>query len=312
MIGHYSSDQLAILLAAYQVAQEKVDKDLLNVELESWISSLNPEYSHEEIINFLKSQKGTPLEIFFLDDKDLELCSKFIRIAFSEKSHSNRVAIGSCDKIGSGFLLVTNNLKSFFSESYSYGKSVNLSEQTWTYFPNMVTNEFVTDRRNIFKGQAVLNFEEEGIEIRLAWPTEFRDSSSLATSFQKNSRVGEGSTGLTEVGLRVELSGNELRIVSGSPESMIKLMGMLVRNEILTLDSGHDAVKARIALTAVEEDTETVLKTLFIAKESPVGWMGIKTDLPMDWISEQLKLTTSRVLLPHESWTSVVWEKFDI
>ena len=304
----YCSDQLSILLAAYQVANKNEDKHYLGGEIEQWISSLNPKYSHEQISNFLQSQKGTPLEKFLLRNEDFDMCSKIIRIAFSRNSRTTRVAIGSYDKLCNGFLLVTNNLKGFFSETYQYGKSVNLGFNTWSYFPKMVSHNSDSSTDDVFKGKAILRCEDEGFEVRVSWPTQFPNSASLATSYQRNSHVGEDAISLSEAGLRIELSDNQLRLVSGSPESMIKLMGMLSRNEILTLDSGYDTLKARIALSATDENSETILKTLFIAKKNPAGWLGIRVMHSMDWISEKLKLTASRVLFPHELWTTIVWD----
>jgi hypothetical protein len=308
MEHQYSSDQLIILLAAAHLATDKEEKEFLNSELEQWITSLKPKFKSEEITNFLTLHEGTPLEPFFLYPADLEFATRLIRVAFSKECKVTRLAIGSSDRVGRGFLYITDNLKGFYSESYSNGKSVSLTKNSWSFFPNQVSTENITSWGDLFKGHAVLKCQEEGLEVLLDWPVKFGDSAALAASFQRNSKVGEDAISLSEVGLRVELILNQLRIVSGSPESMIKLMGMLVRNEILTLDSGYGSVKARLALEAIEEEQEKELKTLFVAKESPVNWLKTKVDLPMNWISEQLKLTASRVLLPHESWTKTVWE----
>jgi hypothetical protein len=247
----------------------------------------------------------------------LEFSVNLIRVAFSRKCKTTRVAIGSRDELGAGTLLLTDNLGTFYSESYTFGKSCGFGEKTWRYFTNQQPRTLERPWSDAFKSKADLKCEEDGIEISLKWPTlvtnGLRTSHpdiKLAASLQKNSYVGEERISLSDAGLRIEIKGTSIRVISGSPESMIKLMGMLVRNEILCINSGYDTIKANVVLEPVAESEGKKLKTLFVAKENPIHWLRLNSSLSMDWLSTQSKVAASKIMIPHESWTEEVWSAF--
>ena len=304
----HNTHLLNLVVAAAFYHPESTVRNRLCSKLEGWLKKLGDRAEPQRIRTVLEENSGTSLEPFVLSKADLD-CSVFLaRMAFSQTAEQTRFRVVSRDTIGTeGGLVLTNNCNAFYVERYAYGKRRGQPKQGWAFFPALIPEAGSTQSIN---NRAQLLSESEGFRIVLDLPRSGKPSAAIAADFQKHGRIEGVTDTFNKLGLRVEFSGEKLNILSGSPESMIRIMA-------------HMTTNARVRLMGAEEDTEMphVIVGLGIPNEDPVDLPVIASstgsytcwlqgDFPeAPSLDDEDKLAVSSWLPPHRDWLDLAFEK---
>lgn len=271
------------LLAATQHPDKQFQKKLWS-ELERWLDEVAPVENSNNIIAVLKNEKGTLLEPFELSEIPLKVAAFLCRLTlFNKFNRAYRFRICSELTIGnSGGLVVTNNLKSFYSEVYVLGKNRLLNSNTRFYAPSM-SHVGLGCFHSSDKLFASVEADDEGIFIFLSIPTmlqigwiasvDISQLSDLARKLSNNSKIGIKKLATTTVGLAFKAVDNGIKISAKSPESIIRFTSYLVQGEKLYLScmSNYDA---EVALPKEAEGQATIrvsANDLFA-----IDWMDVR------------------------------------
>jgi hypothetical protein len=311
-------DDLSFLLIGSVLHPDIQAREVLSSELEQWISRLNKRYSQTQIADYLKSQKGTPLEPFILTKTDLEIVSKFLQVAFSEEFKCTRVLVRSSDKIGSGALLVTQRLNSHYLESYVHGKKIRMHKELWKFEANLAPKENYCGLSSFFKRQASIECTESGIEIKLDWP-ETNDHGALArfkgdrilqwpeqSSFRSNSYFESDKSPFSTCGLELNYSHDTLKIQTTTPESQIRLLARISRGEKIIVDEQGSSFFSKITLSSPSENSAVPLSTKFFAKQNPIPWIRTTCETICPCLSDECKGVLGDYLLPYKDWNNTL------
>ena len=307
-------DDLSFLLIGSVLHPDIQAREVLSSELEQWIGGLNKRYSQSQIADYLKSQKGTPLEPFILSKTDLEIVSKFLLVAFSEEFKCTRVLVRSSDKIGSGALLVTQRLNSHYLESYVHGKKIRMHKELWKFEANLAPKENFSGLGYFFKRKATIACTESGIEIKLRWPetgnseslVRFKGSRTLEWpeqySFRNESYFKSDKSLLSSCGVELFYSNDGIKIQTTSPESQIRLLARISRGEEIIIDETGSSFFACVRLTQPSENSSVLLSTNFFAKQNPIPWIRTTCTTICPVLSDQSRDILSDYLIPYNNW----------
>jgi hypothetical protein len=304
----HNTHLINLVVAAAFYHPESTVRDRLCSKLEGWLKKLGDRADAEQIRTVLENNKGTYLEPFVLSKADLD-CSAFLaRLASSRTAEQTRFRVVSRDTIGTdGGLVLTNNGNAFYVERYAYGQRRGQPKKSWVFFPALRPEAGSTQALN---KRAKLLSESEGFRIVLDLPRSGKSPAAIAADFQKHGRIEGVTDTFNKLGLRVEFSGEKLNILSGSPESMIRIMA-------------HMTTNARVRLMGTDEDTEMphVIVGLGIPDEDPVDLPVIASstgsytcwlqgDFPeAPSLDDEDKLAVSSWLPPHRDWLDLAFEK---
>jgi len=311
-------DDLSFLLVGSILHSDIEARKLLRTKLDQWIGKLNTHYSQSQISEYLKSQKGTPLEPFILNDTDLQIATKFLQVAFSNEFKCTRVLIRSSDKVGSGTLLVTKRLNSHYLESYVHGKNIRIQKKLWKFDANQAPKESYCGLGSFFKRQASIECTESGIEIKLDWP-ETNDHGALArfkgdrilqwpeqSSFRSNSYFESDKSPFSTCGLELNYSHDTLKIQTTTPESQIRLLARISRGEKIIVDEQGSSFFSKITLSSPSEDSTVPLSTKFFAKQNPIPWIRTTCETICPCLSDECKGVLGDYLLPYKDWNNTL------
>jgi hypothetical protein len=304
----HNTHLINLVVAAAFYHPESTVRDRLCSKLEGWLKKLGDRADAQRIRTVLEENKGTYLEPFVLSKADLD-CSAFLaRLAFSRTADQTRFRVVSRDTIGTdGGLVLTNNGNAFYVERYAYGQRRGQPKKSWAFFPALIPEAGSTPALN---KRAKLLSESEGFRIVLDLPRSGKLPGAIAADFQKHGRIEGVTDTFNKLGLRVEFSSDKLNILSGSPESMIRIMA-------------HMTTNARVRLRGTDEDTEIphVILGLGIPEEEPVDLPAIASstgsytcwlqgDFPeAPSLDDEDKLAVSSWLPPHRDWLDLAFEK---
>lgn len=274
--------------------------------LDAWLEKLEGVPAESDVRKAISSEKGTPVEPFLLSDQDLDCAVFLTRAAFSTNGKQTRVRIVSRETMGTqGGLVLTQNLKSFYVERYIHGKRRGQPKQGWTFIPALVPSSVKVRSR---KTKARLFSEAEGFRIVVALPELQQDGAVIARRLQQHSRINGVSEPFNKLGLRIECRKREVHILSGSPESMIRIMAHMVAQSSLILrgeewDSRTPTILVGLALP---EDQPVKLPAVASATAGYLPCISATAPAPLVLQDEHI-LAISSWLPPHSAWVNLVF-----
>ena len=284
----------------------------LRVRLDEWLEKLGPRADSNELRDIIQTQKGTAIEPFELEEVDIDCAVFLAQAAFSKVINMKRFRIVSRETIGSeGGLVITSNLKSYYSERFAHGKNRNKQRAGVQFVPSLIP---ATQRKkNLLKqrGESLLSAEDEGFRIDIQLSETSSPSYLLARDYQRHSRIIGVKDSFDQLGLRVEFSSGRLQVLSGSPESMIRLMAHMVEQRTLQLNGEsdvHDEIPSILVALDVPGEKAVKLKTLVSCTSSYLEWMhcGFSSSITID-VTEMLAI--SDFLRPHMEWMHDIWKE---
>ncbi len=285
--------------------------------IRSWVDTLDPVYTEDQIQTVINNCTGTILEPFLLNNQDIEISTILIRMAFSKAFNQTRFRLVSRETLGSeGGCVLTNNLKHYYVERFELGHHKKSPANSWSFVPNNFPDNLMEKLRPMLVNaskqsnslDAEISVDDSGYKImlqgidlnNLRWP----DTSGLAGDLQKNSTVGDKKESLLSLGIRVEIFENELKIQTASPESMMRFTAYLLDGTLLVLDPGEQVegrFKIHLPISLPEDDKLSIKPTVTVTNNPFSEWLNVSPGhAPELSKSEQLKL--SKWLIPHDSW----------
>jgi len=238
----------AILLAAIDHPDKSFRAQLWN-NLDKWLIDQSPIFDDAEAASIIDAQRGTFLEPFRLENGAKKVGIFLTRLALSKKVSTSRFRLVSEDTIGnSGGLIITRQLRNFYSERYVHGKNRLVTSDIHFFAPTMkVDGPFkVRDKKKLF---ATMSSDDKGLYvdvshellIHVGWQT-WRDQNELKelmTNINANSRIGGKGATFNSIGLSFEFGKNGFRIAAKSPEALIRFSSYVVQGQSIHLSGAR-------------------------------------------------------------------------
>jgi hypothetical protein len=297
--------RLAVAAAFYHPAPD--ERAVLRTLLDHWLGKLGDPLPADGIRQVLASAKGTEIEPFVLTGADLDCAVFLTQAAFSKAGAQTRLRIVSRDTIGDeGGLVLTQNLKSYYVERYAHGRQLPQPKVGWTFIPSMIPASSAKCQQFI---SATLHSEDQGFRIVVAMPETKSDAAHYARQFQQHGGIEGVSQSLTQLGLRVECRKAQVHILSGSPESMIRIMAHMVSERTLTLKGGPDGGEMPTVLISLRmpEDKPVELPAVLSMSPGYSCWMSVKVPVPVP-VTDAHRLAIASWLRPRKEWVNLVFD----
>jgi hypothetical protein len=302
---NFDSEIFRLVVAAAFYHPDPPTKDHLRGLLDTWLEGLAPCHSPDTVRTAIVAQKGTFLEPFHLSNEDLE-CSVFlVRAAFSGASKEQRIRIVSRDTIGTeGGLILTRNLKSYYVERFPEGKTAGQPKESCVFLPALVPP---LGKTGALPTIAELISEDTGFRIRIKLPGEPDNAAALARGYQSHSRIEGVPEDFNRLGLRVEIQRDEVHILTGSPEAMIRMMAHMVGEATLTLESKDAKHHCALVRLSIPEDEPVRLKAVIGGKKGFAIWMAASPPAPIE-LEDSHKLAVCSWLPSPREWLELALE----
>jgi hypothetical protein len=291
--------KLVAVAAFYHDFEE--DRCFLQAELGKWLGQLDGVPDRETIRSCITGEKGTPLEPFILQEEDVELAVFLAQVAFSDSVGETRIRIVSRDTIGNGGgLVLTNNLKSYFTERYAFGKNRHNLKVGWEFIPNFLKSlgslKVLSQEASIMSDDVGFCISIPSLQIE---PDDFQDA---LDSYQSNARIDGCDFDFSQLGLRVDRFQRGVKIVTGSPESIIRLMPALLDEKLLFLESDDDSLYPTVVVRlSMPDESKISLKAVY--GNSPLNYKWINCgDVPDFDLTEDISQSICRWCRPHSDW----------
>lgn len=297
---------LAVAAAFYHPKRSVMQS--LRAKLDAWVTGLGDQLNEEKARQVLDATKGTAIEPFTLSPEDVECAVFLARMAFSKTFGQTRLRIVSRDTIGKeGGLILTNNGAGYFVERYIHGNGTGLPKKSWVFFPALVPAHRPV--ATWAKGACLIS-DSDGFRIVLTMPKSAKEPGAILSHYLRHSRIEGAGSSFPQLGLRLEHVDKKLHILSGSPESMIRVMAFMANNSRVTLqgDENDPEIPCVMLGLAAPEDDPVDLPAISSSTASFACWMDL--ELPeMPPLDDQDKLSISSWLPPHRDWLNLIFEK---
>ena len=302
---NFDSEIFRLVVAAGFYHPDPSTKEHLRALLDTWLQGLTPCHSADTVRTAIATQKGTFLEPFHLSDEDLDCAVFLTRAAFSGASKEQRIRIVSRDTIGTeGGLVLTRNLKSYYVERFPEGKTVGQPKESCAFLPALVPP---LGKTGALPTIAELISEDTGFRIRIKLPGEPDNAVALGRGYQSHSRIEGVSEDFNRLGLRVEIQRNEVHILTGSPEAMIRMMAHMVGEATLTLESKDDKNHCALVRLSIPEEEPVRLKAVIGGKKGFAIWMSVSPPAPIE-LEDSHKLAVCSWLPSPREWLELALE----
>ena len=296
--------RLAVAAAFYHPAPD--ERGVLRTLLDHWLGKLGDLVSSDEIRQLIQTTKGTVIEPFVLTEADLDCAVFLAQAAFSKSGAQTRLRIVSRDTMGGdGGLVFTQNLKSYYVERYAHGSHLPQPKGGWAFVPSMIPDGSAACRRF---PSAFLHSEDQGFRIVVAMPEAKSNAAQIARQFQQCGSIEGVSQSLTQLGLRVECNNREVHVISGSPESMIRIMAHMISEKTLTLKGNTGGGELPTVVISLRMPEEEPVRLPAVVGLSPgySSWMSAKVPVPVP-LTEAHKLAIAGWLRPRKEWVNIVF-----
>lgn len=302
---NFDSEIFRLVVAAAFYHPEPSTKAHLRDLLDTWLEALTPCHSADSVRSAIAAQKGTFLEPFHLSDEDFECAIFLVRAAFSGASKEQRIRIVSRDTIGTeGGLVLTRNLKSYYVERFPEGKTVGQPKEGWIFLPALMPP---LGKTGALPTIANLISEDTGFRIQIKLPGEPDNAVALARGYQSHSRIEDVPEDFNRLGLRVEIQRDEVHILTGSPEAMIRMMAHMVGEATLNLESKDAKHHCALVRLSIPEDEPVRLKAVIGGKKGFAAWMSASPPAPVE-LQDSHKLAVCSWLPSPREWLELALE----
>jgi hypothetical protein len=272
-----------------------------------WIGQSSDMPAEDEVRRLITSEKGTRLEPFSITAEDIECAAFLARVAFSGLDRQTRFRIVSRETLGcSGGLVLTNNLKSYYSERYAHGRRRNQTYAGWAFIPSLIPAG--TMGSSVRLGAALYS-EDQGFRIVIPLPECASSPAVFARQLQQWSRIQGVSESFNQLGLRVECYDGKAHILSGSPESMIRIMAHMVAETTLILkgDASSTEIPTIYVSLRMPEDKPVTLPSVIGHTPGYTAWMSTTARIPIP-LEDEDKLAIFNWLGSHPHWINLVFD----
>ena len=300
-------DEIPLILCAAVHHPDSSVRGRIRNAVAEWLSRAGPRFSRERISSFLRSRRGTPLEPFELNEQDLELAEILTQYAFSNIGGQTRFRVVSRETIGTdGGVMLTDNLHGYYIERYVHGFRTKTPTDFGFVAPAEMPGSEDFQKHRLALG-AVCRLEETGLSITLSgvnWSAETQLAMWDVTSrLQRNSHVSALTIPFTQLGLRVEIESDAVRIRTGGPEALLRMSAHMMQRSTLVLSSEQAGPRTRafIRLEPPGEDVLVLPVAVTCTSRSMPEWMRLPDAAPIPLTLED-RLAIARWFRPHDNW----------
>jgi hypothetical protein len=301
----HDSEVFRLAIAAGFYHPDPAARSQVRSQLDKWLTGLGPTPEPEAVHQAIALQKGTVIEPFILTAEDLECAIFLVRAAFSERGGQYRVRIVSRDTIGEdGGLVLTRKLQSYYVERYAHGMNRSQPGTGHVFLPTHVPSQAHAP------GTATLLSEDNGFRVVVPYPDPITEKTAvLARKLQQGSGIAGAPESFDRLGLRVEIRNREIHVLSGSPESMIRLLAHLADRGTLVLQQSGESTDRPVFRIALDIPGEEPVSLRAMASATPVytSWFHGQVSAPL-FLEPAHQLMVSRWLRPSATWLDFVFE----
>ena len=302
----YDSEIFRLAVAAGFYHPDPEARRSLRTVLDAWLKGLGSGPGCDETRSLISLEKGTVVEPFALTEDDLQCAVFLAQTAFSEAVGQTRFRIVSRETIGrEGGLVLTSNLKSYYSERYVHGERRHRQQSGWSFVPSALPAAGAICPS---MADAAVSSEDEGFRITVSLPECRSDPATFARELQKHSRIEGIQESFSSLGLRVECHEGEVHVLSGSPESMIRMMACMVDQATLVLEGGSSESEIPMTLIRLDipEEKPISLQAMIGSTSAYASWMIGTVPSPIP-LKKSHQLAISNWLRPHPRWIDSVF-----
>jgi hypothetical protein len=282
-----------ILLAAF-AHPDRSFRDSLLARIDAWIAARQPFHTNKEVRGFLAGLVGTPQAPFSLDGIALEVATRVVRILFARCTrwhYKYGLRLISADAFdgGAGFVIRHSPLRAV-GGAISCDGSSHFRRRGCQLFagPLMVEASGLLHR----PVQAVCR-ARDGFVLEVTGDVRW----DLMSSYWQPGRAPQPSP-LARFGLVGELTDTGIRLRTPSPEGIIQLSALLVRQELLVLPVGADS---RVVVGLRDFDGPSTLLPAFCLRVAERTWLQGLPPMALD-LTEADAAAMARWGAVPESW----------
>jgi len=252
--------------------------------MDAWIEDCRPLASTEDFADIIKSEKGTVLEPFVIDDRHIALATAFCRLATSERIGYSRmriVPVGAAHS--SGGLVITRQLRSFFAECFAFAKNPRAIETQPYLDLGSIPEPYEKVCPIMSRWTSSLSFEEKSASVRMplqqaravaaAASSKPPKAVELQSEVHDGIQIGGSERSLGQYGLRAELETDHVIIRTGDPSSLIRFNGLLAARATMRLQGRHGDTMV-VLLRPPEGDSGTLLETIYFPNRTSLSWLA--------------------------------------
>lgn len=231
----------ALVLAAAALHPDGELRSTLQRAVHRWLKSLRPHHSAKAIARVIDSEHGTALEPFELREDQHLFATTALAAAFSHEVEANSVCVLGGETVGTlGGLLIQHDLSAQYRtrRELMRGRKEREAIREAYIAPISMPPTTLASTVPIRNAEAHVAVGETGIDV-IVRSDSFRGRAlELATRVAENSYIVDVTNDLAGFGLRVSGSGNEIRISTGSPESIIRFATLCSKRALLVVEAG--------------------------------------------------------------------------
>jgi hypothetical protein len=256
-------------------------------------------WDEDRVCAFLRAQPGTPVEPFCLDGIHLNAAALVLRLALAHRV--SRFRIVSQETIGNrGGLVVTCNLKGYYTERYVLGKRTGGAPLMDRFAAPAMMRQSLGDMLGQ-KPRVKCRVDDEGYYLEMGnpgWQDTDRASSELGY-LQANSEVYGKEKLLDRLGMKFTYRLKNICLRPTSPESMIQFTALMYQGAILRLAFTDQTLFVRLA---PQVDSSTPLSAVITQRSRAMDdWIAVPFAADIA-LSDDVYRSIARWAQPHASW----------
>jgi len=277
--GIETTGPLPLIIHAALLHPEWTIRKRLWKKLNDWLDSLGPKHTVNEVEVVIRNFKGTTLEPFFLDQKNLHAAIFLTRLAFTKIQGQTRIRINSQDNpLNRGGLVLTHNLKTYFIEHLASAKYTCSPKTHWVYNPGREPIRAKLPPKLPAKGWIGGHGYEASLDMKHIMSEGWTYEKIEIPNLLRHSFLKGTNEALINLGFDAWKSHNRLHIAIARPELMIKL-GPRISSQggiSLLLDQHPEQAKTTkisLHMEISEEQPKPLTAQVILGKTDLGGWI---------------------------------------
>lgn len=301
-------DDLAVLIIALANHPDANFRKRLGEGLFDSVDQLNPGIKRREAEKILDSEQGTVIEPFHLSEVHREIAVLLLQLWSSDQVDCPSIRfIGSDSLRSSGGFVIERSGRTRYEEQFLYGKRRCQEKSSHFFAPELME---WPDRPPDGFGRVTsseLRVTELGAEIDVKLSGIRLGSKRILREVQDSGRVLGTNLTLSRIGIRAANAGGDLKLVTGSPEALIRFTALCEEKKTIQVDwSPKDSLyySSTIQLRPMSEEAVPIYTSVVATMRGPYSWLNVP--LPALKLDGAIYREISDWVPAHVSWANML------
>jgi len=267
-----------LLYGANSHPSEKVRKELWKI-LDRWLEGFRPQHSPSIVREAILGFKGTFLEPFKLDSKNLRIATFLIRLAFSSAGGQTRIRINSAlNSYNCGGLVMTHNLRGYYVEMLACGDNTKSPRSLWAFNPGLKPTPRAFPPMLPAQGWIGDQGFEASIDLGKVKNKNWLPESLVFEKLLEHSFLMNNRKNLRDLGIKVSVKNKRLHLSIANPELMIKLGPKICSGEGVKIKLKKCHINnlqpfIQLGMQFLEEEPKPITAQLVLEETDLGGWV---------------------------------------